>query len=246
VELPVIWLWMAGGMPHTETLDPKAPPEGPSVTLAPGLAALERVLPLGVLIRSVVPFPTTDHATATQLWLGRAPAEAVRFGPVCALLDDAPSVVAEAWPSPREVIARLEAGARWMELRTDNTPGRGWDAHSGGLERFHTMRTQIDAPVGELITALAVSGWLGRARVVLASEFSRQARWVPGDGGGITLHQHSVAAQSVLVFGPGVPRGRIIGRTSPAWPYEVTYEAIDAAPLVAWLSGSGGMMPGWG
>src|SRR5258708_13557097 len=96
------------------------------------------------------------------------------------------------------------------------------------------MNKQIDAPVAQLILDLEERGLLGRTQVVLASEFGRDAITegkvgkevkdqaktpdVMAEPNHYGMHRHFTAAGSVLLFGGGVRKGMLYGKTPDERP----------------------------
>ncbi|MBS1859512.1 MAG: DUF1501 domain-containing protein, partial [Acidobacteria bacterium] len=128
----------------------------------------------------------------------------------------------------------VEAGARYVEVTTEYIPFRYWDTHENGHERALDMKEQIDAPVAQLILDLEERGLLNRTLVVLASEFGRDAITEGKVGKEVKdqaktpaimtepkhygMHRHFTAAGSVLLFGGGVKRGALYGKTADERP----------------------------
>jgi uncharacterized protein (DUF1501 family) len=128
----------------------------------------------------------------------------------------------------------VEAGARYVEVTTEYIPFRYWDSHENGHERAQTMKQQIDAPLAQLILDLEERGLLNRTLVVLASEFGRDAITEGKIGKEVKdqattpdvmqepkhygMHRHFTAAGSVVMFGGGVKRGMIYGKTADERP----------------------------
>jgi hypothetical protein len=127
-----------------------------------------------------------------------------------------------------------EAGARFIEITTEYVPFRYWDTHENGHERAIGMKQQIDAPVAQLVRDLEQRGLLDRTLIVLASEFSRDMvmegkadkpvknqvnqpdiMTQPKHYG---MHRHFTGAGCVLMFGGGVKKGLLYGRTADERP----------------------------
>jgi hypothetical protein len=129
----------------------------------------------------------------------------------------------------------VEAGARYVEVTSEYIPFVYWDTHENGHERTVAMKQMIDAPVAALIRDLEERGLLDRTLVVLASEFGRDAitegkvgkevkdqainipdvMTVPRHYG---MHRHFTAAGSILMFGGGIKKGFVYGRTADERP----------------------------
>ena len=129
----------------------------------------------------------------------------------------------------------IEAGARYVEVTSEYIPFLYWDSHENGHERAAAMKRIIDAPVAQLIRDLDERGLLDRTLVVLASEFGRDAitegkvgREVKDQAINIPdvmseprhygMHRHFTAAGSILMFGGGVKRGFVYGKTADERP----------------------------
>ena len=127
-----------------------------------------------------------------------------------------------------------EAGARFIEITTEYIPFRYWDTHENGHQRAVGMKQQIDAPVAQLVLDLEERGLLDRTLIVLASEFSRDMMMegkadkpvkdqvtVPDimtEPKHYGMHRHFTGAGCVLMFGGGVKKGFLYGRTAGERP----------------------------
>ena len=119
----------------------------------------------------------------------------------------------------------VEAGARFVEVEISFDNTKGWDTHANGHEAIKKMKKLIDRPVAQLIRDLELRG-LDRTLVVLASEMGRAAvrmdQWRKGMR--ITgkkhygMNNHFGGASSVLMFGGGIERGLLYGRTDDEYP----------------------------
>jgi hypothetical protein len=129
----------------------------------------------------------------------------------------------------------IEAGARYVEVTSEYIPFVYWDTHEGGHDRVVAMKRLIDAPVAQLIRDLEARGLLNRTLVVLASEFGRDALTEGKVGKEVRdqainipdvmteprhygMHRHFTAAGSVLMFGGGIKKGFVYGRTADERP----------------------------
>ncbi len=128
----------------------------------------------------------------------------------------------------------VETGARYIEVTTEYIPFRYWDSHENGHERAETMKRQVDAPVAQLILDLEERGLLNRTLVVLASEFGRDAITEGKVGKEVKdqsktpdvmslpkhygMHRHFTGAGSVVMFGGGVKKGFVYGKTADERP----------------------------
>jgi hypothetical protein len=129
----------------------------------------------------------------------------------------------------------VEAGARYVEVTSEYIPFVYWDSHENGHERAAAMKRLIDAPVAQLVRDLDERGLLDRTLVVLASEFGRDAITEGKAGREVKdqainmpdvmteprhygMHRHFTAAGSILMFGGGIKRGVVYGRTAEERP----------------------------
>ena len=127
-----------------------------------------------------------------------------------------------------------EAGARFIEVTTEYIPFRYWDTHENGHERAAGMKQQIDSPVAQLVLDLEERGLLDRTLIVLASEFSRDMMMegkadkpvkdqvtvpdVMTQPKHYGMHRHFTGAGCVLMFGGGVKKGLLYGKTADQRP----------------------------
>jgi hypothetical protein len=129
----------------------------------------------------------------------------------------------------------VEAGARYVEVTSEYIPFLYWDTHEHGHERVVAMKKLIDAPVAQLVRDLDERGLLNRTLVILASEFGRDAMTegkvgkevkdqainipdVMGEPRHYGMHRHFTAAGSILMFGGGVKKGFVYGKTAEERP----------------------------
>lgn len=127
-----------------------------------------------------------------------------------------------------------EQGARFISVTTEYEPFLGFDTHENGHTRMVGMKKMIDAPVAQLIKDLEKSGRLDRTLIILASEFSRDMM-VEGRPGAKVLeqvnqpdilselkfygmHRHFTDGCSILMFGGGVKKGFVYGKTADERP----------------------------
>ncbi len=142
-----------------------------------------------------------------------------------------------------------EAGSRFIEVTTEYLPFEGWDTHHTGHDRAAQMKQQIDRPVAQLVRDLEERGMLDRTLIVLASEFSRDAllegapdnpalpgldlRKLPAvtEPKHYGLHRHFTGAGSVLMFGGGVKRGYVHGKTADERPCKAIEKPVTITDL---------------
>lgn len=144
----------------------------------------------------------------------------------------------------------VEQGARFIEVTTEYVPFESWDTHENGHTTAERMKQQIDAPVAQLILDLDERGLLDRTLVVLASEFSRDmmVEGVPGSTAPdqsrapadrmqemkqYGLHRHFTGASCVLMFGGGVRRGAVYGKTADERPLLAIEHPVTVSDLHA-------------
>src|SRR6266849_2842498 len=160
----------------------------------------------------------------------------------------------------------VEAGARYVEVTSEYIPFVYWDTHEHGHERAVAMKKLIDAPVAQLVRDLEERGLLNRTLVVLASEFGRDAITEGKVGKEVKdqainipdvmseprhygMHRHFTAAGSVLMFGGGIKKGFVYGRTADERPcttiehpvvmedlHATMYHALGIAPDTAYIA----------
>ena len=153
----------------------------------------------------------------------------------------------------------VEAGARYVEVTTEYIPFRYWDSHQDGHERMVMMKKVIDAPIAQLILDLEDRGLLKRTLVVLASEFGRDAITEGKVGKEVRdqattpdvmtqpkhygMHRHFTAAGSVLMFGGGVKRGFVYGKTADERPCTTIENPVPVENLHATMYHALGIPP---
>ncbi len=153
----------------------------------------------------------------------------------------------------------VEAGARYIEVTTEYVPFRYWDTHENGHERARLMKEEIDAPVAQLILDLEERGLLNRTLVVLASEFGRDAITEGKVGKEVKdqsntpavmteprhygMHRHFTAAGSVLLFGGGIRRGTLYGKTADERPCTTIENPVPVENLHATIYRAMGIAP---
>lgn len=127
-----------------------------------------------------------------------------------------------------------EQGARFISVTTEYEPFKGFDTHENGHTRMVDMKKMIDGPIAQLIKDLDKTGQLDRTMIVLASEFSRDMM-VEGrpdakvkeqvnqpdildDEKFYGMHRHFTDGCSMLMFGGGIKRGHVYGKTADERP----------------------------
>ncbi len=144
-----------------------------------------------------------------------------------------------------------EAGARFIEVTTEYIPFKNWDTHENGHQRAIGMKQQIDAPVAQLVLDLEQRGLLDRTLIVLASEFGRDMVQegkpdkpvkdqvlVPetlSEPKHFGMHRHFTDAGSILLFGGGIKRGFLYGKTAEERPCRTIENPVTIEDLHATL-----------
>jgi hypothetical protein len=159
----------------------------------------------------------------------------------------------------------VEAGARYVEVTSEYIPFVYWDTHEHGHDRAAAMKKAIDAPIAQLVRDLETRGLLDRTLIVLATEFGRDAITEGKVGKEVRdqainippvmteprhygMHRHFTAAGSVLMFGGGIKRGMVYGKTADERPcttiehpvviedlHATIYRALGIAPDTAYV-----------
>lgn len=153
----------------------------------------------------------------------------------------------------------VDQGARFISVTTEYEPFFGWDTHDNGHTRLKDMKKMIDAPIAQLIKDLDESGRLERTMVIVASEFSRdmltegrpdlkvldqvEVPEIIEDMKNYGMHRHFTDGCSVLMFGGGIKRGHVFGKTADERPcktienpikindlHQTVYHALGIAP----------------
>jgi hypothetical protein len=190
---------------------------------------------------------SSEHRTAFDISLeseqSRIPYGESRFGQGCLLA--------------RRLV---ESGARFVEVTTEYVPFLHWDTHTNGHETMQRMHSEMDLPIAQLIRDLELRGILDRTLVVIASEFSRDAmiEGVPGSTAAdqatdsvdlITeikhygLHRHFTGGTSVVLFGGGMKRGFVYGKTADERPLIAVENPVSIADLHATIMTAMGISP---
>ncbi|GAB4141446.1 MAG: DUF1501 domain-containing protein [Planctomycetaceae bacterium] len=152
-----------------------------------------------------------------------------------------------------------EAGARFIEVTTEYIPFKYWDTHDNGHTRLAQLKKEIDRPIAQLVRDLEARGLLDRTLIVLASEFSRSVliegkvnKPVPGQVKQpnvinqlkeFGMHRHFTGAGSVLMFGGGVKKGHLYGKTSPEPPCTTIENPVSISDLHATIFQQMGIRP---
>ena len=135
-----------------------------------------------------------------------------------------------------------EKGARFISVTTEYEPFKGWDTHDNGHTRITDMKKQIDGPIAQLIKDLERTGRLDRTIVILASEFSRDMMVEGRPGKKVKeqvnqpdiirdikfygMHRHFTDGCSMLMFGGGIKKGYVHGKTADERPCKTVGKPI--------------------
>ena len=154
----------------------------------------------------------------------------------------------------------VESGARFVEVTTEYIPFIHWDTHENGHSTVDRLKKEIDRPISQLILDLEARGLLDRTLVVIASEFSRDMmiEGVPGSSARdqsrartktlqeskhYGLHRHFTGGTSVAMFGGGVKKGFLYGRTADERPLLAVENPVPVEDLHATLFTAMGISP---
>jgi hypothetical protein len=154
----------------------------------------------------------------------------------------------------------VESGARFVEVTTEYVPFLHWDTHNSGHDTVARMHSEMDRPIAQLILDLEASGHLDRTLVIIASEFSRDAliEGKPGSNANdqatfkvdkITekkhygLHRHFTGGTSVVMFGGGVKKGFLYGKTADERPLIAVENPVSVTDLHATIMTAMGISP---
>lgn len=152
-----------------------------------------------------------------------------------------------------------EAGARFIEVTSEYIPFKNWDTHENGHSRMVGMKQQIDAPIAQLVLDLEERGLLNRTLIVVATEFGRDMITegkptkpvkdqvtVPdtiAEPKHYGMHRHFTDAGCVLLFGGGIKRGLLYGKTADERPCKTIENPVSIENLHATLYHAMGIPP---
>jgi len=154
----------------------------------------------------------------------------------------------------------VEAGARFIEVTTEYVPFLHWDTHENGHTTAKRMKAEIDRPIARLILDLQERGLLDRTLIVVASEFSRDMmiEGVPGSNARdqsrakadklrvmkeYGLHRHFTGGGTVVLFGGGMKKGFVYGRTADERPLVAIENPVSVMDLHATIYTAMGISP---
>src|SRR5262249_9491959 len=154
----------------------------------------------------------------------------------------------------------VEAGARFIEVTTEYVPFLHWDTHENGHTTVKRLKGEIDRPIAQLILDLEKTGRLERTLVVLASEFSRDMmiEGIPGSNAKdqsraktdvmqerihYGLPRHFTGSGSGLMFGGGIKKGYLHGKTADERPLVTIKDPVTIPDLHATILHAMGIAP---
>lgn len=154
----------------------------------------------------------------------------------------------------------VESGARFIEVTTEYVPFLHWDTHENGHETVKRLKSEIDRPIAQLILDLEERGLLDRTLVIIASEFSRDMmiEGVPGSTARdqsraksetlqemkhFGLHRHFTGGTSVVMFGGGMKKGHVHGKTADERPLVAVENPVSISDLHATIYTAMGISP---
>ena len=152
-----------------------------------------------------------------------------------------------------------EQGARFIEVTTEYVPFENWDTHEDGHTRLRELKHRIDGPVSQLVLDLEERGLLDRTLIVLASEFSRDMLMEGRPDKTVSdqvevpdvvtemkhygMHRHFTDAGGVLLFGGGIKKGFVYGKTADERPCKTIENPVRIEDLHATLYRAMGISP---
>ena len=153
-----------------------------------------------------------------------------------------------------------EEGSRFIEVTTEYVPFLHWDHHENGHTTQARMKKAVDQPIAQLILDLEERGLLDRTLVILASEFSRDMmiEGVPGSTARdqsrakteklqemkhYGLHRHFTGGTSVMMWGAGVKKGFVYGKTADERPLMAIEKPVSIEDLHATIYTAMGINP---
>jgi hypothetical protein len=153
----------------------------------------------------------------------------------------------------------IEAGARFIEVTTEYIPFKYWDTHDNGHTRLVDLKKDIDAPIAQFVLDLEKRGLLDRTLIVLASEFSRDMMLEGRPGAKVQdqvqvpdvmtelkhygMHRHFTDGCSVVMFGGGVKKGYLHGKTADERPCKTIEKRVVIEDLHATIYHAMGISP---
>jgi hypothetical protein len=105
----------------------------------------------------------------------------------------------------------IEAGVSFVTINDRGTGPLGWDTHAQNFRTIKdTLAPPLDKGVAALVEDLGARRLLDETLVVMMGEFGRTPK-INGNAG----RDHHGRANSVVMFGAGIPAGLVLGRTDP-------------------------------
>jgi Protein of unknown function (DUF1501) len=103
----------------------------------------------------------------------------------------------------------VEAGVSFVTVNDRGSNQLGWDTHAQNFPAIkNTLAPPIDKGLSALLEDLSERGLLETTLVVMMGEFGRTPKINPNAG-----RDHHGRANSVILFGAGVPGGFVLGKT---------------------------------
>jgi hypothetical protein len=153
----------------------------------------------------------------------------------------------------------VEAGARFIEVTSEYIPFKYWDTHDNGHTRAADLKKEIDRPIAQLVLDLEQRGLLDRTLIVIASEFSRDMIVEGRPDAKVKdqvevpalmtelkhygMHRHFTDGASVVLFGGGVKKGFLYGRTADERPCKTLEKRVVIEDLHATIFHALGISP---
>jgi hypothetical protein len=103
----------------------------------------------------------------------------------------------------------VEAGVSFVTINDRGANQLGWDTHAQNFPTIkNTLAPPIDKGLSALLEDLSERGLLATTLVVMMGEFGRTPKINPNAG-----RDHHGRANSVILFGAGLPGGLVVGKT---------------------------------
>src|SRR5262249_18059180 len=103
----------------------------------------------------------------------------------------------------------IEAGVSFVTFNDRGTGPLGWDTHAQNFPTIkNTLAPSLDKGMAALVDDLTERNLLDNTLVVMMGEFGRTPKINPNAG-----RDHHGQANSLLLFGAGIPGGLVLGRT---------------------------------
>lgn len=154
----------------------------------------------------------------------------------------------------------VENGARFVEVTTEYVPFLNWDTHANGHETLVRMKQEIDPAISQLVLDLEARKLLDRTLIIVASEFSRDMimEGKPGSNANDQTthpveklaemkhygqHRHFTGGSCVLMFGGGMKRGYLYGKSADERPFVAVENPVTVTDLHATIFTAMGISP---